>query len=137
MNISQRLHRIGQLADEAFAAAAADSEVTPRQYAVLEAIAALENPSQTALVEKTGIDRSTLADIASRLTLKGLVQRHRTRVDARKYAVSLTDKGRAILRDQRPAKAADARVLDPLTKAAQVQFVDMLDKIIGWTPPTK
>ncbi|MEN9413390.1 MAG: hypothetical protein RLZZ342_477 [Candidatus Parcubacteria bacterium] len=137
MSVGHKLHRVSQIADEAFAAAAAESEVTPRQYAVLQAIADSERPSQTALVEKTGIDRSTLADIVRRLVSKGLIQRRRTREDARAYAVSLTDKGHAILRNQGPAKAANTRILGALSRGEQAQFEAMLDKIIGWTAPTK
>lgn len=137
MSVAQNLRRIGQLADEAFAAEAADSEVTPRQYAVLEALAKLDKPSQTALVNATGIDRSTMADIVRRLLSRGYVQRRRTKEDARAYAVSLTDKGRAVLHDQGPVKAADARILGALTQSEQAQFVGMLEKIIGWTPPAK
>ncbi|MFZ1102753.1 MAG: helix-turn-helix domain-containing protein, partial [Hyphomicrobiaceae bacterium] len=42
-------------------------------------------------MNRTGIDRSTLADIVRRLTRKGLLQRCRTNEDARAYAVRLTD----------------------------------------------
>lgn len=92
------LHRAGQLADEAFGAhVGGDARVTPRQLVVLAAIDALPDPSQTQLVDKTGIDRSTMADIVRRLSRNGLVARKRTRADGRRYAVRLTDKGRRAL----------------------------------------
>jgi len=50
--------------------------------------------SQTALVNATGIDRSTLADIVRRLVDSGLLQRKRMAFDARMYAVGLTEAGR-------------------------------------------
>ncbi|HRN83779.1 MAG TPA: helix-turn-helix domain-containing protein, partial [Hyphomicrobium sp.] len=87
------LHRAGQCADELFALRVGEAGLTPRQFAVMTAIANSEEPSQTTLVERTGIDRSTMADIVRRLTARGLVQRRRTRRDARRYAVRLTDKG--------------------------------------------
>ncbi len=77
------LHRAGQCADELFAINVGNSGLTPRQFAVMQAIADSEEPSQTLLVEKTGIDHSTMADIVRRLTSRGLVQRRRTRRDAR------------------------------------------------------
>ncbi|MCK9911289.1 MarR family transcriptional regulator, partial [Microbacteriaceae bacterium K1510] len=79
----------------------AHGDLTPRQYAVLVAVAQNEGVSQTLLVEKTGVDRSTLADIVRRMLKKGLLQRRRTKEDARAYSVKLTDEGWRVL------KAAD------------------------------
>ena len=66
------LHRAGQRADELFSATMGESDLTPRQFAVLKTVAKSEDLSQTALVQQTGIDRSTLADIVRRLIKKGL-----------------------------------------------------------------
>jgi DNA-binding MarR family transcriptional regulator len=66
------LHRAGQVADELFATRLGSSDITPRQHLVLATVAACKEPSQTRLVEKTGIDRSTLADIVRRLVERGL-----------------------------------------------------------------
>jgi DNA-binding MarR family transcriptional regulator len=44
-----------------------DGDLTPRQLAVLVTVANNEGLSQTGLVDRTGIDRSTLADIVRRL----------------------------------------------------------------------
>ena len=74
-----------------------------------------EGLSQTGLVDRTGIDRSTLADIVRRMQRKGLLQRRRTREDARAYAVKLTDEGRRLLRVAEPlGKRVDERILDAL-----------------------
>ncbi len=51
------LHRAGQCADEMFAVSVGEVGLTPRQFAVMAAIANSEEPSQTTLVERTGIDR--------------------------------------------------------------------------------
>ena len=66
------LHRAGQCADELFASQIKESDLTPRQFVVLMAVAGSEEPSQTTLVQKTGIDRSTIADIVRRLVERGL-----------------------------------------------------------------
>lgn len=93
------LHRAGQVADDAFTSAAASmaASITPRQRAVLTAIAAANanhsKPSQIDLVGATGVDRSTLADIVRRLVHKGLVVRVRSRTDARTYQLRLTPGG--------------------------------------------
>src|SRR5262245_8283548 len=60
------LHRAGQCASDIFQGEMATGDLTPRQYAVLVAVSQNEGLSQTHLVEKTGVDRSTLADIVRR-----------------------------------------------------------------------
>jgi DNA-binding MarR family transcriptional regulator len=125
------LHRAGQCADEIFANTVAGSDLTPRQYAVLRAVATSEEPSQTVLVEKTGIDRSTLADIVRRLVAKGLLNRKRTRRDARMYAVRLTEKGHAALKTAEPAaRSTDERLLAALSEAERDTFLNQLNRII-------
>jgi len=69
------IHRAGQRATDIFQAEARDSGLTPRQFAVLMTIAEEEGLTQTDLVDRTGIDRSTLADIVARLLARGLIQR--------------------------------------------------------------
>ena len=86
-------------------------DLTPRQYAVLLTVAQNEGLNQTQLVELTGIDRSTLADVVRRMLKKGLLQRRRTRDDARAYAVKLTDEGRKVLKA--PIRWPAASTSDP------------------------
>ena len=105
-NILALLHRAGQIADELFAERVGEVGITPRQFAVLKAVAGNEEPSQTTLVYLTGIDRSTLADIVRRLVERDLLKCRRTRRDARMYAVGLTEKGEAILKAASPAATA-------------------------------
>jgi len=91
------LHRAGQLADEAFLSALGRDGITARQFIVLDIVAREDNPSQTTICELSGIDRSTLADIVRRLVSRGLLARKRTREDARRYAVRITDAGQKVL----------------------------------------
>jgi len=105
--------------------------LTPRQFAVLVAVAGNEGQSQTDLVERTGIDRSTLADIIRRMLKKGLLSRKRTKTDARAYAVRLTQQGRDSLNAAQPgAKNADARVLAALPPGKRDEFLTLLAAIV-------
>ena len=62
---------------------------------------------------------------------KGLLQRRRTKEDARAYAVKLTDEGRRVLRSAEPlAKKVDERVLDALPAKQREQFIDDLLSIV-------
>jgi len=125
------LHRAGQCADDVFAREAGPSDLTPRQYAILRAVSQSKEPSQTQLVDKTGIDRSTLADIVRRLATRGLLQRKRTRRDARMYAVKLTDKGEQALKSADPAaRRTDERLLNAVPSAQREIFLESLRRIV-------
>jgi len=106
--------------------------MTPRQYAVLKAVEGVQEPSQNDVVAMTGIDRSTIADIARRLVERGWLQRRRTRRDARMYALKLTARGQTALRQASPnAQATDDQLLAPLTPGERTQFLDSLEKIVA------
>jgi DNA-binding MarR family transcriptional regulator len=123
------LHRAGQAADSIFAAEMGD--LTPRQLAVLITVSHNEGASQTGLVERTGIDRSTLAELVKRMQKKGLLQRRRTKEDARAYAVKLTDEGRRVLRTAEPlGQRIDKRVLNALPEGRSALFLGALETIV-------
>jgi DNA-binding MarR family transcriptional regulator len=121
------LHRVEQFAGDVFHEEMMDAGLTPRQYAVLLTVSQNEGLSQTSLVDKTGIDRSTLADIIRRMLKKGLLRRKRTREDARAYAVRLTPKGKEALSAAIPAAVnADERILNALPVAEREEFLKSL-----------
>lgn len=125
------LHRAGQCAGEIFHGEMQDADLTPRQYALLLTVSMNEGISQTGLVEHTGIDRSTLADIVRRMLKKGLLQRRRTKEDARAYAVRLTEEGKRVLRQADPVyNRVDGRILDALPTKQRDQFVESLAVIV-------
>jgi len=121
------LHRAGQVADDMFSREMQGSALTPRQFAVLKVLQRLETASQTDIVNETGIDRSTLADIVKRLVARGLIARRRSKADARAYAVRLTPAGRDALRSAEPAsERVESRLLKTLPQARRDAFVDSL-----------
>ena len=125
------LHRAGQCAADIFSAEARASGLTPRQYAVLMVVAEEEGLTQTDLVERTGIDRSTLADIVARLLGRGLIQRRRAKDDARAYAIKLTPQGARSLREAQPGAAAtDTQLLASLPPAKRQDFLESLSLIV-------
>ena len=125
------LHRAGQSAEEIFQGAMA-GKLTPRQLAVLITIADNEGLSQTGVVERTGIDRSTLADIVRRLTKRGLLHRRRSRADARAYVLKLSEEGREALNAAEPlARRVDARVLNALPGGSREEFMASLRAIVS------
>jgi DNA-binding MarR family transcriptional regulator len=130
---SHLLHRALQVALDLYAEEVGPDGVTQRQYAVLAAVAENEGATQSDLVRITGIDRSTMAEMAARLIAKGLLERRRSPFDARANAVSLTEAGRAMLEDVRPKMAAaDARLLKLISGGGRRQtFVGLLQDLVA------
>jgi DNA-binding MarR family transcriptional regulator len=125
------LHRAGQRAADIFSEESRAGGLTPRQFAVLVAVAEQEGLTQTELVEQTGIDRSTLADIVARLLSRSLIQRRRAKDDGRAYAIKLSAQGAKALRDAQPgAAAADMRLLANLPPAKRQDFLESLNMIV-------
>jgi MarR family transcriptional regulator, temperature-dependent positive regulator of motility len=77
-NRSPLLHQAEQAAGRLSAAHARDF-IRPRQLAILVAVSENDGSNQTDVVERTGIDRFTVAEIIARLVRKGLLQRRRSR----------------------------------------------------------
>lgn len=88
-----QMHRAAQAVDARMLEALAEIQMTPRQYALLRAAAAELDQSQNSLVARTGIDRSTLADLVRRMIKRGWLARTRSKVDLREWHVRLTDDG--------------------------------------------
>lgn len=71
--------------------------VQPRTYAVLMALAAEDGQSQRALSARLGIHRNTMVGLIDALEADGLVKRMAHPGDRRAFAVTLTDRARALL----------------------------------------
>ncbi len=124
------LRRCQQYAFDLYTQEVGSNGLTVRQFAVLLTVEQNEGLSQTDLVRRTGIDRSTLADMISRLLKKGLLSRKRTESDARANSVSITADGRRALNAVRDkVEDAENRVLDPLPVSKRAAFVDALSII--------
>lgn len=127
---SHLIRRCQQYFGDLYAAEAGARELTPQQFTVLAALEHNEGASQTALVDITGIDRSTLAEMARRMVEKGLLERERTEEDQRANSVVITTNGRKALRSARlAAERAERALLDPLPASDRVKLVKMLGQI--------
>ena len=121
------LHRADQCAFNAFYGNIDRQVLTPRQYFVLATIREEAGASQTTIVRRTGIDRSTLSDIVRRLGRKGLLERERNDNDARAYSIRLTEAGQQALNNAEPVvQAAEERLLSILPADRVEQFKENL-----------
>jgi len=127
---SHLMHRALQLSLDIYAEEMGADGLTQRQFAVLEAASMKAGLTQTELVRMTGIDRSTLADLVTRMTAKGLLERERSTLDARAKAVRLSTEGAARLEAARPrVEAADKRIMALLPKGQRDGFLKQLAEL--------
>ena len=129
---SHLIRRCAQYFGDLYAHEAGSSDLTKQQFTLLAALEHNDGVSQTALVDITGIDRSTLAEMVRRMLDKGLLSRERTEEDQRANAVAISQAGRKALRSARTAsERAEKALLEALPLAERPRFVRLLAQIAG------
>jgi MarR family transcriptional regulator, temperature-dependent positive regulator of motility len=124
------LHRAEQAANRLFQDGALGF-ITPRPLAVLIAVSAQEGCSLAAVIEHTGIDRSTTTQIVRHLVRDGLLQKRRSRQDLRSAVLKLTDEGRQLLAAAEPvARNLNAALLQALPLAQREPFMKALQAVV-------
>ena len=128
------LRRSQQRAVDLYMQEVGDTGPTPRQFAVLVTIHQNPGLSQINLVSRTGIDRSTVADMIDRLVRRGMVRRQRTTQDQRVNALFITEAGRDFAATAvRKSDRAQERILDPIPQEQRAEFKELLTLIAGLT----
>ncbi|MEM1087420.1 MAG: MarR family transcriptional regulator [Pseudomonadota bacterium] len=126
------LHRAQQMAVNLSSEALGKKGLTIRQFAVLAALYEENGQSQSSLVDMTGIDRSTLADMVARMEKSGLVARTVSEEDARAKAVSLTAAGQKTFKNSVPVvQEADKVLIEDLRKVRRASLIESLAVISG------
>lgn len=124
---SHLLKRAAQYANYIYMSAVGKSGLTHRQFTVLVAVDNNDGKSQTELVKMTGIDRSTLADLVSRLLAQGYLQRKRTKDDGRTNAIRITAVGKKMLKMAQPgADEVDRLLMSLVSPSDRKTFLDCL-----------
>jgi DNA-binding MarR family transcriptional regulator len=127
---SHLMRRCEQFYADLYAREAGGSDLTRSQLTVLLALDNNDGVSQTALVEITGIDRSTLAEMVRRMLERNLITRKRTETDLRANAVAITQAGRKALRSARSAaERAEKALLEALPPTERQRFLKCLSAI--------
>lgn len=106
--------------------------LTRQQTAFL--ISLLKQPSASIqeLADLTGVDRNTLSAMLSRLVKKGLVERKRSKADARAYEMKVTQTGIALLEKmEEGVRKVQRQILEPLTPAEREAFLKAAQKLAG------
>jgi|TARA_B110000196_G_C21044940_1_gene614348 DNA-binding MarR family transcriptional regulator len=126
------IRRCQQRAVDLFVEEVGESGPNTRQFAVL--INVFQNPgmSQTALVEASGIDRSTLTEVLKRMIDRGMISKARAREDQRTNALFLTGAGVSVLKSTfEAAERAQLRILKPLSVVDRSVAMSILEALAG------
>lgn len=125
------IRRLQQIAVAIFLQETEGLNVTPVQYAALQAIADAPNVDQRTLARTIGFDTSTIGGVIDRLEGRALVQRNADPDDRRVRRLTLTAAGDALLAQVVPAmQRAQQRMLAPLPEAERAEFMRMLRTLV-------
>ena len=106
-------------------------ELTSPQFAVLLELARRPGASQIELGERTGIDRSTLAEMIGRMVQRGLVDRVEDTTDKRRKLLSISTQGARRLEEGLPlVLQLNQQLVSTLTESEQAQLKTLLEKVL-------
>jgi DNA-binding MarR family transcriptional regulator len=113
-----------------FAVAVEGLDLTQKQFAVLELIAANPHVSQTEIGAALGTDRATMMAVVDRLEARGLLTRGPAVNDRRRQALALTEAGHDLLREAAARVAAhEARFRARLDETGAERLIALLRQI--------
>ncbi|WP_405824394.1 MarR family winged helix-turn-helix transcriptional regulator [Streptomyces sp. NBC_01390] len=105
-------------------------EITSPQFAVLNALVAEPGLDQRTVGERVGLDRSTVAEVVSRLGRRDLIDKVRDPEDGRRSLLRPTGEG---VRTHRKLTVRTARMnqvfLAPLSAGEQTVFLDLIQRV--------
>jgi DNA-binding MarR family transcriptional regulator len=105
-------------------------EITSPQFAVLNTLVAEPGLDQRTVGERVGLDRSTIAEVVSRLGRRGLLDKVRDPQDGRRFLLRATEEGE---RAHRRLVVRTARMnqvfLAPLSAEEQTVFFDLIRRV--------
>lgn len=126
------IRRAHQVAVAAFMEETGDFDVTPVQFAILNALIEDPGEDQVTLAAKVAFDAATFGSVIGRLEAKGWVRRVPDAADRRRKLLWITEEGQETARRMKRAVArAQERMLGPLSAAERVQLMALLAKLVA------
>ena len=130
------IRRAHQLAVAIFMEETGAHDVTPVQFAILNALMQDPGEDQVTLAGKVAFDAATFGSVIGRLESKGWVRREPDEHDRRRKLLWVTPEGeKAALAMKRAVAKAQARILDPLNDGERQQLVKLLGKLVTGHQP--
>ena len=125
------IRRAHQVAVAVFMEETGAHDVTPVQFAILNALIDDPGEDQVTLAGKVAFDAATFGSVIGRLETKGWVRREPDAGDRRRKLLWVTADGeRAAAAKKRAVTRAQRRILRPLAPQEQQQLVILLGKLV-------
>jgi DNA-binding MarR family transcriptional regulator len=130
------IRRLHQISTQVFTQRVREAgfDLTPVQFAALDALAHKPGIDQAGLAYSIAKDRATIGAVVDRLAQKGLITRAENARDRRARILELTESGRQTLAALTPVvEQVQSEILSGLGTAEYRQFVDLAAKAVANT----
>ncbi|CAN5593208.1 MarR family transcriptional regulator [soil metagenome] len=126
------IRRAHQLAVGIFMVETSDFDVTPVQFAILNALIDKPGEDQVTLAATVAFDAATSGSVIGRLEAKGWVRREPAEQDKRRKLLWVTREGEQAARQmKRAVSKAQVRILGTLDAQESAQLVALLGKLVA------
>ena len=107
-------------------------DVTPVQFAILNALQDTPGVDQITLAKRVAFDPATSGSVIGRVETKGWIERRADDVDRRRKLLVLTPQGLQALTGMTAAVAAiQTEIVSPLEPDEQAQFMHLLRRLVA------
>lgn len=128
------IRRLNQMSTQVFARRMQEAgiDITPVQFAALDAIKSFPGSDQAGIAAKIAYDRATIGGVIERLLDKGYVQRTPSAEDRRAKVITLTPRGDAAYqRILREVDSLQDEILFGLSPEEKQRFLELANKALG------
>ena len=126
------IRRAQQFAVAIFMEETAGFDMTPVQFAILNALMDDPGEDQITLSGRVAFDPATFGSVIGRLEAKGLVRRQADPLDKRRKLLWTTAEGEKVaLQMKRAVGKAQLRIVGPLDTAERIQLGELLSKLVA------
>ena len=126
------IRRAHQVCVAIFMEETAGFEVTPVQFAILNALVEDPGEDQVTLARKVAFDAATFGSVIARLESRGWVRREADAADRRRKLLWVTESGVEVARRmKRSVGKVQSRILEPLDAREREQLVLLLERLVA------
>lgn len=126
------IRRAHQIAVALFMSELSAEDVTPVQFAILNAVMDTPGVDQVTLANRVAFDAATSGSVIGRLETKGWIRREPDQVDRRRKLLWLTPAGHeATLQMKRAVEQVQEKITSPLTPEEAQVFRVLLAKLVA------
>lgn len=107
-------------------------EITPVQFALLNALIDSPGADQVTLAGRVAFDAATSGSVIGRLEARGWIRREVDAGDKRRKLLWVTPEGERVVREMLQAvQQTQKRIVEPLDPAEQDQLIALLDRLVA------